>query len=86
VPDLHPARRIIDYRPEMREEIASACPQCGAPVTITEERGEVSISGPADRAWAAKYGIEGDGAAETRWLSWACSTESSHYWGPILHG
>jgi hypothetical protein len=72
--------RLIDYR----LETPSVCPNgdCGAAVRVTgEKRGNVNISGPADRAWAARYGLEGDGPAETIWNTWEC--EAGHE-GPVL--
>ncbi len=84
--------RVIDYRAEQdQDEIPVVCPQCGGPITKKLRTGTVYINGPGDRAWASKYGVEGDGAVETRWWEWGCAGNDTnpgilHAAGPILIG
>jgi hypothetical protein len=72
--------RIIDYRGE--DPAPVRCPECGSPVLLSLHYGRVHIHGPADRAFAALYGIEGDGPVTTMWESWSCF--ACEAFGPIL--
>lgn len=71
--------RVMDYRPDT----PTVC-ECGAAVRVTgERRGEVYLSGPADLAMAAEYGITTEGRAVTIWHEYVCS--NGHH-GPSLMG
>lgn len=78
------SERILDYRSE--DIPPESCTVCGAPIVKREKRGTVYISGPADREFAAKYGVTGDGEATTVYWTWWCSVDDTHEWGPVLLG
>lgn len=82
--ELMNEERIIDYRPEQETDIPVACPVCGMTIEREAVRGSVTVSGPADRAFAARYGIDGDGPAETIWWRWWCPNAPDHPAGPTL--